>query len=148
MNVTPEIRTHWAMLECLNDETYLGLHGDTLHDKEMIEELFRYFASHDPRFNAVGLTWNPKGYVEYRGHRAEGAMAAFLGLPLTARGDAAHQALNILYKSFDSKLDFRVWLRWHVQKLHGYTNKTRDLWTDYPRVFPQITNETNHLEKT
>ncbi|QBJ04455.1 hypothetical protein HOV23_gp118 [Pseudomonas phage Lana] len=147
MNATSEIRAHWAMVECLFDEIYLGQHGDTLHEREMIEELFRYFAGHDPRFHAAGLRWNPKGYIEYRGCKAEGAIALFLGLPTTPRGDATHQAVNTLYKTFETTLDFRVWLRWHVQKMYGFTDKRRDLWTDYPRVFPSIVNETNHLEK-
>lgn len=147
MHTSPVIRAHWAMLDCLFDEIFLGQHSDTLHEKEMLEELFRYFASHDPRFNAVGLVWNAKGYVEYRGYRAEGAIAAFLGLPTTARGDATHVAIKAIYKVFTSLLDFRIWLRWHVQKMYGYDRMDRDLWADYPRDFPDITSEISDLEK-
>lgn len=147
------ILSHWDMVDCLFDEIYLGKHDDTLHSREPIEELFRYFASHDPRFHAVGLRWNIKGYLEYtdpegRTYRAEGAIAVFLGLGTkTVRGsvEASHLAINLIYKRFDTKVDARVWLRWHVQKLHGYDNKQRDLWKDYPRDFPSIASKNNEL---
>lgn len=134
------------MVDCLFDEVYLGQHEDTLHDKEVLEELFRYFASHDPRFNKVGLSWNPKGYVQYEdGHGglwvAETAIAVFLGLALNARGYPTVGSIDFIYRKFGNLVEARVWLRWHVQKMFGFTRKERDMWTDYPRVFPTITNE-------
>lgn len=148
------IRSHWEMVECLFDEIYLGKHDDTLHSHEMLEELFRYFASHDPRFHEAGLMWNLRGYIEYidgSGNRflAEAAIAAFLGLELkTSRGVPAanHAALRMIYRPFKDLLDGREWVRWHVQKMHGYSCKQRELWRGYPRDFPRISNQNKQLE--
>ena len=143
--VTDLVRSHWGMVDCLFDEIFLDKHEDTLHEKEVLEELFRYFASHDPRFHAAGLCWNQRGYVEYRAggtcYKAEGAIAAFLGLPVNRFGDATGNALNVIYRQFASLLEARIWLRWHVQKMYGFDRKERDLWTGYPREFPVVTEE-------
>jgi len=145
MHTQPIIRDHWGMVDCLFDEVYLGRHGDTLHSHEMLEELFRYFASHDPRFHKAGLHWNHRGFVEYGGFKAEGAIAAFLGLPLTSRGDASFAALAKIYRHFRDKEEARTWIRWEAQKLYGYTRKDQELWKDYPRDFPEIVNHINEL---
>lgn len=147
---TPLTRQHWDMVDCLFDEIFLGKHEDTLHGPEMLEELFRYFASHDPRFHRAGLTWNPKGCVEYTDehgqlYQAEGAIAAFLGLELKVGKEASYYSLRTIYKPFKDLIEARTWLRWHVQKMHGYDNKQRDLWTGYPRDFPNICNGINEL---
>lgn len=153
---------HWDMVDCLFDEVYLGKHDDRLHGHELIEELFRYFASHDERFHAAGFSWNLQGYYQYVDeegltYMAEGAIAAFLGLErkgeaflpnhqgvlISTRVRAAQSAINLIWKRFEDSTQARVWLRWHVQKMHGYDNKQRDLWKEYPREFPQIPNQNN-----
>lgn len=158
------ILSHWDMVDCLFDEVYLGKHDDKLHGPEMIEELFRYFASHDPRFNAVGFSWNQRGFYQYTDadgitYGAEGAIAAFLGLErkgechlpnkqgemIPARMRAAQSAVNLIWRRFEDATMARVWLRWHVQKMHGYDNKQRDLWKGYPRDFPAIPQQNNEL---
>jgi hypothetical protein len=147
MSPTQQIRFRWTMVDCLFDEVYLGRHDDTLHGPEMLEELFRYFACHDRRFKAVGLGWDRRGFMYYGHYIGEAAIAAFLGLGLTKGTPerASQAALQIIYKPFADILEARVWLRWHVQKMYGYSSKPHDLWIGYPRNFPQITNETNEL---
>lgn len=153
MNKDTLILAHWDMVDCLLDEIYLGQHDDKLHGPEMIEEMFRYFASHDARFNAVGFRWNQRGFMAYANGkyewRGEAAIAAFLGLSMTEmpssyRGigpnpqRATSEALRLIYKRFTDQVQAREWMRWHVQKLHGYTCKAVDMWLNYPRRFPVI----------
>jgi hypothetical protein len=147
-----QVRIHWTMLDCLFDEVYLGQHDDTLHGPEMLEELIRYFACHDPRFNAVGLSWNRKGFIQYRMgddyqdyYAAEAAIAVFLGLGIKSNAHATYLSLPTIYKRFDNILEARIWIRWRVQRMYGFDNKARDLWTGYPRNFPQITHQNNEL---
>lgn len=144
--------THWDMIDCLMDEIFLGKHDDILHGPEMLYELFRYFVSHDERFHAAGFRRNEKGHMEYTDREgnvflAEGAIAAFLGLKTKRKGEASYYCLPLIYRPFSDMVEARAWLRWHVQALHGFKIYKRDLWREYPRNFPDISNYTNELAK-
>lgn len=165
----PELlRSHWEMTDCLCDEIFLGRHEDTLHGKEFLYEMFLFYASHDPRFHAVGWSRHAKGYMMYtdpdgREYRAEAAIAAFLGLPMKTeqviinhRGKrivylawAAGAALSMIFRQHADIADFHDWLRWHVQKQRGYTHKGRELDHGYPtggpRKFPDTLRIINDL---
>ena len=140
------IRTHWEMVECLLDEINQEMHTDTVHDREVIYALFRYFIPTDERFMAAGIGWNPKGSVTYTDHTGyvfdgEGAIAAFLGLGqkvLRGRIEADHTAIAIIYKRFEDNSLAYDWIRWRVQKMHGFTDRSRELMRGYPRKFPEL----------
>lgn len=142
------IRMHWEMVECVLDEINHDLHTDTVYDREVIYALFRYFIPGDERFWAAGISWNPKGSIRYtdgagRVYEGEGAIAVFLGLGtkvVRGRVEADHHALTIIYRKFDTNMLAWEWIRWKVQKMHGYTNKGREMMRGYPRNFPRFIN--------
>lgn len=140
------IRMHWEMVECVLDEINKDLHTDTVHDREVIYALFRYFIPGDERFEQAGISWNPKGSVRYTNgsgnvFEGEGAIAVFLGLGTkVVRGyvEADHTALSVIYKRFETNQMAWEWIRWKVQKMHGFTHKGRDMMRGYPRDFPRF----------
>ena len=153
MDALSIIRTHWEMIDCLYDEVFLGKIAGGIHNREALDELFRFYVCYDERFNAIGFTRHPKGYMQYtnpegKTYRAEAAVSAFLGLDVKSIAQtfmANQSALRVIYRGFEDPVACRVWLRWHVQKMFGYSNKTRDLWKEYPRVFPDIQIEINYI---
>ena len=159
---------HWEMLDCLSDEIFLGMHEETLYGKEFLYEIFLYFATLDPRFNAVGLGRDAKRHLQFIDHHgriylAEGAIAAFLGLGMKGRRviindkgerfeyqcDADYLAVGMIYRRHADINEFNSWLRWHVQKIRGYTVKYRELDHGYPakgtRQFPDTLKLINEL---
>lgn len=142
------IRMHWEMVECLLDEINKDLHTDTVHDREVIYALFRYFIPTDPRFQKAGISWNHKGSIRFTDgagitYEGEGAIAVFLGLGTkVVRGhvEASVGALSIIYKRFETNAEAWDWIRWRVQKMHGYTCRNRELMRGYPRDFPRFLN--------
>lgn len=162
------LRSHWEMTDCLADEIFLHRHEDTLHGREFLYEMFIFYASHDPRFHAVGWSRHAKGYMMYtdpigRVYAAEAAIAAFLGLGMKTERviinhegkrivylyRAAGTALRIIFRQFEDIVAFHGWLRWHVQKQRGFTNKGRELDIGYPkggpRQFPDTLKLINEL---
>lgn len=162
------LKAHWEMADCLTDEIFLGDPENTLYGKDFLYELFLYHASHDPRFHAVGWSRHHKGYMVYTDpvgceYFAEAAIAAFLGLGMKServiindqgkrfvyQDKASGTALRSIFRPFSDILAFHSWMRWHVQKMRGYTIRYRELDAGYPvagpRKFPEVVNLINEL---
>lgn len=162
MNNDKIILAHWDMTDCLMAEVSEIVGPEGLHGHQLMEYLFHEIASRDERFHAQGFRWNQsKGYMQFTPtytessdpfntqwaantegvYYGEAAIAAFLGFAVKGKFlkmQASAEALRFIYREFADKVEARDWLRWHVQKLHGYTCRTRDMEKGRPRRWPII----------
>lgn len=173
MSYPPEIKhelivAHWEMVESLFTEFMLHRRGELAHKGAYLYYLM-LDASHDPRFNAVGLGRHPKellmAYTSPLGleYMVENGAAAFLGLGMvgekvvctsdgewtTACSRISTAGAQVLLHDWPNSEEFKWWLRWRTQQLRGYTDKARDLHTGYEinrvRDFPDTLKLINEL---
>ncbi|AUM59706.1 hypothetical protein HOS55_gp104 [Pseudomonas phage PMBT3] len=165
---TALIKSHWEMVDSLSTEIYFGppILGASGH---LLYNLFSSVAWEDPRFQAVGwgrcpdkhcMTYtDPMGITYYGAH----AVGQFLGTDMkTLRKSENHRGETLeyyaevsgtgcvmIFRNFPSTTHFHEWVRWHVQKQRGFTNKTKDLHTGYrgvhARDFPDTLKLINEL---
>lgn len=164
----PLIKAHWEMVDSLTTEVFLGprILGA---DGQLLYSLFTSVVQYDPRFHAVGwgrcpdkhfmIYTDPMG-ITYAGAHA---VAAFLGLGMkTLRSSINHRGEKLeyysevsgtgcrtIFREFSDMVAFHDWVRWHVQKMRGFTNKTKELDIGYPtkgaRNFPDTLKLINEL---
>ena len=150
MNNDRIILAHWDMADCLMAEVADKPLAEGIHGPWFIEDLFHAHASHDPRFHVEGFFWHQKGYLQYNDwgtgqqYYGEAAIAAFLGLGVVGQGrrmQASKEALRFVYREFADRMEARDWLRWHVQKMHGFTCKAKEMDVGRPRQWPKIIHD-------